>query len=241
MLYTTGEIAKLSGVTVRTVQYYDNRGILVPAELSEGGRRLYSEADLEKMKIICFLRDLGLSINSIGDILSDENSYEVILLLLEQQEQQLRAELAERQSKLQKLTELKRWLRNLETVSVETIGDIAHIMENNQKLKKVRAIILTVGILMDIIEVGTVALWIATGIWWPFAVGLPVIIGLGVWISIFYFRKTAYICPACHEVFKPRLRQAFWAPHTPNTRKLTCPVCGRKGFCVETYGEAAEK
>ena len=37
--YTTGELAKLCGVTVRTVQYYDTRGILIPAALSEGGRR----------------------------------------------------------------------------------------------------------------------------------------------------------------------------------------------------------
>lgn len=41
--YTTGEIAKLCGVSVRTVQYYDTRGILTPSELTEGGRRLYSE------------------------------------------------------------------------------------------------------------------------------------------------------------------------------------------------------
>ena len=34
--YTTGELAKLCGVTVRTVQYYDSRGILAPTELSEG-------------------------------------------------------------------------------------------------------------------------------------------------------------------------------------------------------------
>ena len=41
--YTTGELAKLCNVTVRTVQYYDKRGILIPTELSEGGRRLYTE------------------------------------------------------------------------------------------------------------------------------------------------------------------------------------------------------
>ena len=40
--YITGEIAKLCGVSVRTVQHYDSRNILVPSELSEG-RRLYSE------------------------------------------------------------------------------------------------------------------------------------------------------------------------------------------------------
>ena len=54
--YTTGELAKLCSVTVRTAQYYDTRGILIPSELSEGGRRLYSEDDLRCMKIICFLR-----------------------------------------------------------------------------------------------------------------------------------------------------------------------------------------
>lgn len=53
--YTTGEIAKLCGVSVRTVQYYDSRGILIPTKLSEGGRRIYSEEDLKRMKAICFL------------------------------------------------------------------------------------------------------------------------------------------------------------------------------------------
>ena len=46
--FTTGEMAKLCGVTVRTVQYYDTRNILVPSEITEGGRRLSSEADLQK-------------------------------------------------------------------------------------------------------------------------------------------------------------------------------------------------
>ena len=39
--YTTGELAKECGITVRTVQFYDQRGILVPSALTEGGRRLY--------------------------------------------------------------------------------------------------------------------------------------------------------------------------------------------------------
>ena len=41
-MYSTGEIAKLCGITVRTVQYYDQRGLLIPTELSEGGRRMYT-------------------------------------------------------------------------------------------------------------------------------------------------------------------------------------------------------
>ena len=71
--YSTGELAKLCGVTVRTVQYYDTRGILIPSELSEGGRRLYSEDDLKRMKIICFLRELDLPIDAIAQILKEEH------------------------------------------------------------------------------------------------------------------------------------------------------------------------
>lgn len=42
--YTTGDLAKLAGVSVRTVQYYDKRGILSPSDLTEGGRRIYGES-----------------------------------------------------------------------------------------------------------------------------------------------------------------------------------------------------
>ena len=48
--YTTGEMAKACGVTVRTVQFYDQKGILVPGSLTEGGRRQYSEEDLKMIK-----------------------------------------------------------------------------------------------------------------------------------------------------------------------------------------------
>ena len=95
--YTTGEIAKLCGVTVRTVQYYDTRGILIPSELSEGGRRLYSEDDVRRMKVICFLRDLGLPIDSISQLLSEDDPGSVITLLLQQQEAALKEEIGERE------------------------------------------------------------------------------------------------------------------------------------------------
>ena len=98
--YTTGEIAKLCGVSVRTVQYYDTRGILTPSELTEGGRRLYSEDDLKRMKIICFLRDAGISINNIGELLSEDDPSSVISVLLDQQEQLLREEVQELQQNL---------------------------------------------------------------------------------------------------------------------------------------------
>ena len=136
--YTTGELAKLCGVTVRTVQYYDTRGILIPSELSEGGRRLYSEDDLKRMKVICFLREVDLPIDAISRILKEEHSEKLILLLIEQQENALSDEISEKQEKLEKLRELKNGLKSKEAFSLESIGDIAVIMEGKKKLKKMR-------------------------------------------------------------------------------------------------------
>ena len=134
--YTTGEIAKLCGVTVRTVQYYDTRGILIPSALSEGGRRLYSEDDLKRMKVICFLRELDISIDAISQILKEEHPEKVIALLIEQQESVLLDEISEKQEKLEKLQELKNGLKNKTTVSLETSGDIAVVMEGKKKTEK---------------------------------------------------------------------------------------------------------
>ncbi|MCH5271335.1 MAG: MerR family transcriptional regulator [Lachnospiraceae bacterium] len=238
--YTTGEIAKLCGVTVRTVQYYDTRGILVPTELSEGGRRLYSEDDLKRMKIICFLRDLGLPIDSISQLLSEDDPGSVISLLLEQQEQALKEEIGERQEKLDKLETLKRELKSIETVSVESIGDIAYTMSNKKKLKKIHASLLISGIPISIFQWASIILWITKGFWWLFVIWAVIAIPYAILMSRYYFRRVAYICPQCHTVFIPTFREAFWARHTPATRKLTCTSCGHHGFCVEVAREEAD-
>lgn len=232
--YSTGEIAKICGVSVRTVQYYDSRGIVVPSEISEGGRRLYSEDNLSQMKIVCYLRELDLPINSIKELLTEENSEEVLAILLTEHENKLQSEMAERQDRLDKLTDLRHTLKKIENFSIQSIGDIACIMENKKRLRKLRRKMLIVGLVMDIIEIGTLILWIQRGLWQPFALGMCAVIALGVWISYIYYHNVSYICPECHTVFRPAFRQAFFAKHTPNTRKLTCTSCGHRGFCVET-------
>ena len=234
--YTTGEIAKLCGVTVRTVQYYDSRGILVPSKLSEGGRRLYSEDDLKRLKVICFLRELDISIDAISQILKEEHPEKVIALLIEQQESVLLDEISEKQEKLEKLQELKNGLKNKATVSLETIGDIAVIMEGKKKLRSMRRMMILTGIPVTALQWFSVIVWIIKGIWWPFVIWVLVAVPWGILVSRYYFNHVKYICPECHDVFKPTLKEAFWAKHTPTTRKLTCTQCGHKGFCVEVWG-----
>ena len=234
--YTTGELAKLCGVTVRTVQYYDTRGILIPSALTEGGRRLYSEEDVKRMKTICFLRELGLSIDTVGQLLSEPDPGSVISLLLDQQRQLLRDEVRERQEKLDRLGELEKFVRSARQFSVESIGDVANIVEGKKKLGKLRWGMILTGIPVTALQWAGILLWIFKGIWWVFALWVLVAIPWGILVSRRYYNSVAYICPQCHEVFRPTFKDMFWARHTPSTRKLTCTRCGHHGFCVETWG-----
>lgn len=233
--YTTGEIAKLCGVSVRTVQYYDSRNILMPSELSEGGRRLYTDEDVKRLKIICFLRDIGLSINSIGDLLSEEHPENVISVLLDEQEKLLREELEERRNKLEMLEGVRQKMKDIDTFSVEAFGDIAYMLENKNQLRKLRIITFAFGIPFMIAEWTTILLWIILGMWIPFAVVMAAILPLSVVLAHYYYKQVAYICPECHTVFRPTFKQMFFAAHTPTLRKLTCTGCNHKGYCIEVY------
>ena len=235
--YTTGEIAKLCGVTVRTVQYYDSRGILVPSELSEGGRRLYSESELRRMRIICFLREAGIPLASIGELLRESDPGSVITVLIEQQEESLRAQLDDCRGKLERLGGIRRELRKMDEMSVESIGDIACIMESRKKLRRLHAVMLLTGVPMGLLQLAGIALWIALGLWQVFAAYIVIAVPYGIWVSRYYFHRVGYICPQCHSVFRPGLRDAFWAKHTAALRRLSCPDCGYTGFCVEVYRE----
>ena len=235
--YTTGEIAKLCGVSVRTVQYYDSRNILVPSQLSEGGRRLYSEDDLKRMRIICFLREAGIPINGINALLTEEHPEKVISVLLDQQEQELREEIGDRQKKLSIVETIKRELKEIPNFSVESLGDIAHIMKQKNKLTKMRLTMVLTGIPVTALQWISIVLWVMYGLWWLFAVWACVAIPWGIAVSVYYYRHVAYICPECHQVFRPRFQEMFWAYHTPKMRRLTCPQCGHKGLCVEVYAE----
>lgn len=233
--YTTGEIAKLAGVTVRTVQYYDSRGILIPSDFSEGGRRLYNEEDLKKLRIICFLRDLGIQINDIGEILSAENAKNVISLLLEQQLAVVQEEIAEREKQKEAMETLQKEMKNYHNFSVENLTDIANQMKHRKKLKQTRAIVFSWAIIGELIETGTFIFGMMKGIWWPFGIGLLICLLVVTFTIIYYYKRIAYICPECHEVFRPGKAEFMFAPHTPTTRKLKCAKCGYKGYCVETY------
>ena len=63
--YTTGEFAKKAKVTIRTIRYYDKKGILQPSFRNDAGYRMYTDQDFLKLQKVLSLKYLGFSLEEI--------------------------------------------------------------------------------------------------------------------------------------------------------------------------------
>ena len=126
-----GEVARRTGLTQRTLRFYEEKGLLTPADRMEGGFRLYSEADIARVELIKKLQDLlGFALAEIKDMVEAEELLAQIRATrrpdrelterrrrLQQIEAALRRQLDVVQPKLEQLTEMRADLRErLETV-----------------------------------------------------------------------------------------------------------------------------
>ena len=126
-----GEVSRRTGLTQRTLRFYEEKGLLTPADRMEGGFRLYSEADIARVELIKKLQDLlGFALAEIKDMVEAEELLAQIRATrrpdrelterrrrLQQIEAALRRQLDVVQPKLEQLTEMRADLRErLETV-----------------------------------------------------------------------------------------------------------------------------
>ncbi|MGC1549497.1 MAG: MerR family transcriptional regulator [Rhodanobacter sp.] len=74
MRLTVGELARRTGLTVRTLHHYHHIGLLQPSARSDAGYRLYTPIDVERLYRIVAMRRLGLSLSDIGNALSDPSA-----------------------------------------------------------------------------------------------------------------------------------------------------------------------
>ncbi|MFS1300014.1 MerR family transcriptional regulator [Streptosporangium longisporum] len=71
-LYSIGDLARRTGLTVKTIRFYSDRGIVPPADRSPAGHRLYGTADAARLDLVRTLRDLDLDLPTIRRILDRE-------------------------------------------------------------------------------------------------------------------------------------------------------------------------
>lgn len=119
-----GELAKATGLTVRTLHHYDDVGLLVPSERTSAGHRLYAEQDVRRLYRILALRRLGMRLDEIAAVLDDEGLtlLETVRRHLEQVDQEL-----ERQQTLRE--RLRQLLATLERSVEPTAGEFIDAIE----------------------------------------------------------------------------------------------------------------
>ena len=124
--YTAGELAKLAGVTSRTIRYYDQRGLLPPVGHSENGYRLYDDSALVKMQQIVMLKFAGFSLEEIRN------------LLLMGQGQDIRETLEDqRQLLVQRIGQLEEIVTLLEDMAEENTADMEQLAESMRLTRRV--------------------------------------------------------------------------------------------------------
>ncbi|MCM3293487.1 MerR family transcriptional regulator [Paenibacillus sp. MER 180] len=69
-LWKVGDLAKLTGLTLRTLRFYDQIGLFSPSAHSDSGHRLYNQADLSRLQQILSLKELGLSLEEIKSVIT---------------------------------------------------------------------------------------------------------------------------------------------------------------------------
>lgn len=70
-MITIKEISKITEISVRTLRYYEEIGLLFPSDKTEGGHRLYSEEELKRLQQILFLKNLGFKLKEIQRLLNE--------------------------------------------------------------------------------------------------------------------------------------------------------------------------
>lgn len=146
------------------------------------------------------------------------------------------ADLKRRQTKLRHLA------KTIATRKIDADGltDIAKIMKKETRLANLRRKMWLFGFSILLIEV--VGIFSAyqfkqsdalSVMWLSIAIMLILVLGLTAFLTKYYYDQVEYVCPNCGTKFIPALITFIFSAHTPKFRRLACPKCHQKSYCLE--------
>lgn len=125
-IYSIGEIAQIVGMTTRTIRYYEEIGLLNSVKRLEGGKRIYTDDDIRRLKFINRLKVLGLTLKDMKEL---ENVYSV--------SKSNKAALLKLLDILDKhLLEIENRIKSLQKLSIDINDYKKHINKRLQELKE---------------------------------------------------------------------------------------------------------
>ena len=110
-MYTTGQLAKKCNVSIRTIQYYDRRGLL-HAKRTENGLRHYNDQDLKQLQEILIYKQLGFSLKNIQQIINGTDNNTLKSLIVNQR-RKIKQEIKDASEQLASLSQLETLLWGL--------------------------------------------------------------------------------------------------------------------------------
>lgn len=232
--YTIGEAAKKLQISTRTLRYYDEKDLVRPAYIKENGYRFYSEEQIRQIELFLFIKELGFSLKQIKMLIQDENGSQSLELLLKEQYQENQRkinEISKKQDKIEHLQKIK-----LSHAVLTNYSGITNIMRKENRISALRRKLCCFSILLVVFELMAISILYAFKLQPGVVVIGTTLIG-AIALSKYYYDNVEYVCPNCGDVFIPSFLAFNLAPHTPKFRKLTCPKCGKRSYCLEISRE----
>lgn len=231
--YTIGELANLGDITVRTLQYYDRKGLLTAERDSESNRRYYTDDHHYQLQLIFILKKFGCTLDEIKTLLHDDSDMQTLKMILQLHKEELETHIHNDKEILKNINEVQHYISQHSSSSINHLSDIDKAMKQSTTLKSLKSKVwLSAGVIGIVQYTGLIASLLRSSSK-PFVAIIPILVTYAVGLTAFYYKNISYLCPNCQHTFKPSLKQFMLAQHTAQTRKLECPKCHETHYCIE--------
>ncbi|MCM3518979.1 MerR family transcriptional regulator [Staphylococcus xylosus] len=230
--YQTGELAKQCGVSIRTIQYYDKKGLLTSTKTEDNGRRVFDTQSKQDLEIILILKRFGFSLKDIKKIIVEENKLKTIRSMIEQRVLNIEHEIQKNKMLLSEMEQFKSYIGKDSEAPLNKLLETSQYVANKGIMSTLTRSIIYRVLPVVIVQYTALLTSIITRKWWPNFVVLPFLIIFAVYFTNFIYKRLMYVCPNCQEVFRPNIKSWLFASHTPKTRKLQCPNCHETSHCM---------
>lgn len=234
MLYQTGELAEMCNVTIRTVQYYDNKGLLSACtnNSTHNNRRYFDETSKEKLETILILKSFGFKLKDIKRILDGQVELKVIRALINDKLMQVDKDIRNLKTLQREMKQYQTYISKNSTQPLTKIIDTQQYIKTNRQYNKIPLAFISKLLPLSIVQNVIVIYSIYKKSWKPILLNLPLLFVLTLRITYRYYRSIEYLCPSCQQMFTPEFITWTLARHTSNTRELKCSKCQEINDCI---------
>lgn len=176
---------------------------------------------------------MDISLKDITELLKNDKDMRSTNLIISEKINETEKIIQENKKKLDHMYNIKAMISEKSNSQIQKLIDIENAMTKNAERKKLYKKLFLIGGIGTFSQLLGISISFAIKSYLPFLISLIIAILCAILITNKYFQSVIYMCPNCHNQFKPKLLHIMFAAHTSKTRKLTCPYCNEKNHCLE--------